>query len=247
MSEVSNVHALADHSLRLSSGAYTVQEAALFLRATTPARDAPLDYWRRRRRQSFVGPSTQAIAAWVREGLEIHPHKISSRIRVITFGDLIRMRMVALLRSRGLPFSKIREAEHYASRLSGSPQPFVTQPLWTSGSDLFTKFHVRLIDISRSGQYAMDFMSDYLIPTLHGLTFGEDHLAQLWSPWSLVTIDPRVEFGAPCVNGTRIQTEALWSLNRAGDSPEFLAKVYGLEIEKVRAAIEWEEQLTLAA
>ena len=247
MSEIFNLHALADRSLRLSSGAYTVQEAALFLRATTPPRDAPLDYWRLSPQKTFVRPSTKAIAAWIRHGLQIRTHQVSSRRRVVTFNDLIRMRMVALLRTRGLTLREILEAEDFARRLSGSMQPFVTEPLWTSGSDVFMKFGKKLIDISRLGQYAMDFISEYLFPVHHGLTFGEDHLAELWRPSELITIDPRVEFGAPCIEGTRVQTEVLWSLNRAGDSPDFLAKVYGLGIEKVRAAIEWEERLALAA
>ena len=247
MSGVSNIHTVTDQSIRLSSGAYTVQEAALFLRATTPPERPPLAIWRRQSRRNFVEPSTQAIAAWVRHGLKVYPRQVSSRRRIVTFKDLIRMRMVALLRTRGLTLSEILEAEDYARQLSGSMQPFVTEPLWTSGSDVFMKFGERLIDISRFGQIAMDFMSQYLVSVHHGLTFGEDHLAELWRPSELITIDPRVEFGAPCVEGTRVQTEVLWSLNRAGDSSEFLARVYGLGVEKVRAAIEWEDRLALAA
>ena len=157
------------------------------------------------------------------------------------------MRMVALLRSRGLSFGEILDAEQYARSLTGSVQPFVTEPLWTCGSAAFLDFGERLIAISRSGQYAMDFLRGYLEPVHHGLSFGEDHLADLWRPWQLVAIDPRIEFGAPCVEGTRVQTEVLWSLNKAGDSPEFLADAYGLALEKVRAAISWERRLANAA
>ena len=155
--------------------------------------------------------------------------------------------MIAYLRSRGIPLSKILKAEQYARELMNCPQPFVTEPMWTIGSDIFTKFQSKLMDITMLGQYAFDFLAQYLDPVQHGLSFDEHGFAQTWKPAEHVLINPRKGFGASCVEGTRIHTEVLWCLHRTGQSHEELAETYRLELEEVRAAIAWEERLALAA
>lgn len=155
--------------------------------------------------------------------------------------------MIAYLRSRGIPLSKILRAEEYARELTNSPEPFVTEPMWTVASDIFTSFQNKLMDITMLGQYAFAFMARYLDPVQHGLSFNEDGLAQTWSPTEHILINPRKAFGASCVAGTRIHTEVLWCLHKIGQSHEELAETYRLKSEEVRAAIAWEERLALAA
>ncbi len=236
-----------EHSFGLEEGAYTIQDAALYLRATTPPDHISLGDWIHQRPPAYARPSAQSIASWIREGLRVRSMGVARRKRAVTFHDLIRMRMVALLRVRGLPLRDILEAEQFARNLTGSPDPFVTEPLWTYSSDAFLKFQQRFIAISRQGQYVLAFLNDYLQSAHHGLQFGEDDAAELWRPSPSVTIDPGIEFGAPCIERTRIQTEVVWSLHNAGDSADFLARSYDIDVSKVRAAINWEERLAHAA
>jgi uncharacterized protein (DUF433 family) len=229
------------------SGIYTIPEAALYLRSTTPTSIASL---RNRHRQGhdFVAPSARHLYTWIRRGLEWdEAARADARHSAIDFTGLIRLRMIVIMRSRGLPFKAIREAEVVARQLTGSQQPFVTEDMWTSSSDIFVQAANTLFAASRGPQPAMDFLREYLEPVHHGLIFGPGEKVSKWRPAPGVLIDPRVQFGAPCIEGTRIQTEVIGSLHLAGDSAEALAELYGRPLKDIEAAIAWEQRLAAAA
>lgn len=58
-----------------------------------------------------------------------------------------------------------------------------------------------------------------------------------------IVVDPRRQFGIPIVEGTRLSTEVLYGTNAAGDSAEWLAHAYGLDLVQVEAAIRFEQRL----
>lgn len=158
--------------------------------------------------------------------------------------------MISLLRSRGISFKAIRESEQFARDLTGNRNPFATAALWHSDSDIFLRFRDRIISTAeQQGQYAMALLEPYLRRVHHypGLKFDGDGLANLWRPHQSVALNPKIGFGAPCIEHTRIQTEVLWSLRNAGESLESLAEVYEIAPDKVHAAIEWEHRLVNAA
>ena len=63
---------------------------------------------------------------------------------------------------------------------------------------------------------------------------------------SPVVIDPLVRFGRPAVDG--VATERLWELFDAGESLDEISDNYDMDIELIRAAVAYEEQLrSLAA
>jgi uncharacterized protein (DUF433 family) len=229
------------------SGIYTVGDAARYLRATVPPDNVPLKMWLARRRP-FLGPSSRQLYSWIRHGLSWDGLSDVPRADlVLDFYDLIRLRMIVIMRSRGLPMPVIRRAEDEARHLTGSPQPFVTEPVWTSSSDVFVKLADLLVAASKGGQVAMSFFEEYLTPVVHGISFGPDRMAASWSPSERVLIDPLVQFGSPCVIDTRITTETLWALRDAGDSIETISRSYGIREQDVLAAIRWEETLESAA
>jgi uncharacterized protein (DUF433 family) len=114
--------------------------------------------------------------------------------------------------------------------------------LWTEKSDIFVDMKRRLIAASRSGQYGFQILEEYLIP-IHGITFSEQHIAQTWEPRANILLDPLIQFGAPCIKGTRIPTRALWGMIMGGDTIEYAAQSYHLTIEHVQNAIDWEDAL----
>lgn len=227
------------------SGTYTVREAAMFLRATTPPPDVPVSLWRPRDQQ-FVATS-RALYTWIRLGTQFNaPMKVSSRDEVISFEDLIRLRLIAVFRSRGFSYREIVEAEDYARKHLGVPQPFVTEPLWTMG-DIFMEVAKHLLALTKRGQLAFPWFREFLVPASHGLRFDKWGIAERWLPSAGVEMEPGVQFGAPCIAGTRIETEAVWSFFQAGDEEPTIAKAFGISTDQVRAAIDWETNLSLAA
>lgn len=228
------------------AGTFTVRNAAMFLRATTPPPDQPVQLWLRQPKP-FVA-SSRALYTWIRLGMEWQrPVQVTASDRVVSFSDLIRLRMIALFRARAFSYKEIREAEDFARQLTGVPQPFVTEPLWTGVHEIFTRFTAHLIAITKHGQLALPNLIEVLEPAHHGLKFDQGGIADVWIPHIGVLIDPEIQFGAPCVEGTRTETEALWSFHQAGDSAQSLARMYGLSLEQVEAALDWERIVAMAS
>lgn len=82
---------------------------------------------------------------------------------------------------------------------------------------------------------------------LQKVEFADDVVARLRpaGKTSPVVIDPEFAFGRPSIRG--VATERIAELYRGGDSPDFLAEVYELPLEHIRAAIAYETQLAATA
>ena len=210
-------------------GIYDVPEAARILKA---AQEAHIVY----------ELSSLKLIRWIRMGIA-GPNLTETHGRdlLIAFKDLVSLRIVAALRAAGVSFARVRTAEQNLRELTGHPRPFATESLWTDTSDVFADFRGMLLAASRSGQLAMRLMERHLIP-VHGLSFT-DGAASSWTPARFVVMRPDIQFGAPCISGTRIPTRALWNSWRGGDSKELLSASYDLPLEEVQAAISWEERL----
>ena len=211
-------------------GIYEASEASRFI-ATTLKSDTPLNI------------SSRKVIYWIRRGLADRDLMIiPGRELLLTFEDIISMRVIAALRAAGVKFSRIYEAEKWLRKVTGHPKPFATEMLWTERSDIFIDMKRQLIAASRSGQYAFEILEKYLIP-VHGLTFTEQHIAQTWEPLINILLDPLIQFGAPCIKGTRIPTRTLWGMVMGGDTIEYVTQSYHLTIEQVQNAIDWENAL----
>lgn len=210
-------------------GIYDIPEAANYLRASM--KNTPLNM------------SSRKLIRWLRLGLSFpYLTGIPGKELLITFEDLISMRIIAALRAAGVSFKRIYEAERWLRQVTKYPRPFATELLWTEHSDVFTEFQKELIAASRSGQYAMDLLREYLIP-IHGLTFNRDRVVASWEPFPEVLLHPQIQFGSPCIKGTRIPTRAIWGLVKAGDPITLVAQSYGLKEEDIQKATKWEDTI----
>lgn len=54
-----------------------------------------------------------------------------------------------------------------------------------------------------------------------------------------ITIDPDIQFGEPCLAGTRIPAEVIAGMYKAGDNIETLMRSYDITREQVEACIEY--------
>ena len=211
-------------------GLYEMSEASLYLRASKEVdRCYRLD-------------STKLVR-WIRKGLsDRNLADISGADLLIGFEDLISLRIIAALRSAGISFKVIYDAEKWLRKISDHPRPFATEALWTEGSQIFVHMCDRLIAASRAGQMAFEHLKDSLIP-VHGLAFDSHGVVLDWEPREGVLLSPDIQLGAPCVKGTSIPTRAVWGMVEAGDSVEYVMSAYRLELEEVESAIEWENRL----
>ena len=188
------------------------------------------------------------IIRWIRKGLALPAlAEVPGRELLISFEDLISMRVIALLRAVGVSWKKIYVTEAWLREHTGVDRPFASEKLWTAAHEVFLGREGALIAASLGGQYPFpELVEMYLVP-VGGLTFGKYGLADSWTPHDHIVLRPNVQFGAPCIRGTRIPTRTLWGMYEGGDSVDFIASVYGLEPGQVREAIQWENRLAAAA
>jgi uncharacterized protein (DUF433 family) len=138
-----------------------------------------------------------------------------------------------------LPGGGLAEGIHRHER------PFATDAVWTARQEVFARFRDLIVSTSRHGQLAMDIIDEYLIP-VSGLAF-EQGVASTWQPQKLVILNPDIQFGAPCITGTRIPTRAVWGMRQAGDPSALIERAYKISPEELNAALAWEEALAAAA
>jgi uncharacterized protein (DUF433 family) len=225
------------------TGIFTVRDAALYFRATVR------DLTKADEGTSFGTLTARHLHRWVQDWSS--QTALPATDRVVSFLELVRLRMIYLMRLRGIGPDVIRKAEERAKDLTQSSNPFATSKMWSLSSNVYLEvahFIVYISHRSDGPQLAHPSFIPELIPLEHGLSFDpQDDEATEWHPSDGVVINPRLQFGAPCVAGTRIETEVLASLVRAGETTESLAAMYDISIHKIVAALGWEHLLSKVA
>jgi uncharacterized protein (DUF433 family) len=221
------------------AGVYSTREAALYIRATLvqPPR--------------FPRINTQHVSWWAREGLgggDFEPNGSSPDF--INFLQLVSYRMVAAMRAYGISSRDIRIAHALLRERWKWHYPFAMEPIWVGAPDIFVHIGGTPVAVTRFWQSSLEFMRDFLIPIetgFHGLSFDGDNQAKTWTPSEGVVLNPRLQFGEPCIEGTRVPTETIWAFYQSGDTVDTLAEMYRLPRPKIEAAIAWEEKIARSA
>ena len=220
------------------AGTYSFQEAALYVRATLKGN------------RDFPKLTTRHFHSWLRKGLVEETSGTRGHSEFVSFLELVSLRMIAMLRSHRITNEAIQTARDCLQERFGWEYPFAMQPLWLSRPEIFVELDCSPVSVSQHFQSAFNFMWTYLEPVgneLHGLTFNESNQATSWEPRSDILLSPHIQFGEPCIKGTKIPTETLWALHQGGDSTETLAYMYDIPQSKVEVAIDWEKKVAHAA
>jgi uncharacterized protein (DUF433 family) len=223
------------------SGIYIAPKAAIYLTATLQ-KDIPSPVQR-------IPIKSRNLINWVRTGL-LTPELRNLRGQDLTlsFEDLVSMRVIATLRTFGLSWSDIHKAEKYLRTMTGYRRPFAVKQVWTDMESIFAKLSKDvLLAASRHGQIAMpELLGEYLQP-VGDMTFerrkGGTFVASTWTPHSDVTLNPLVQYGEPCISGTRMRTRILAQMVYGGDSTSYIEKAFKLNELQVNHALEWENRL----
>ena len=215
-----------------NSGVYHMVDAAALIRATSSADS------------NFAGSvTTRRLFRWVRDGLTgQYLTGLRGDAVALTFLDLVSLRLIAVFRRHGVTSKEIGIAHHKLQKARGWSHPFAMEPIWLSGLRIYVRENDIPIAITKNWQAAFDF-ADFFMGPMHNMVFGENESPKTWEPQDGIVLDPKVSFGEPCLKGTRIATQVLWALVRAGDPPERVAWAYQLPVEQVEAAIAWEHKL----
>jgi uncharacterized protein (DUF433 family) len=159
------------------------------------------------------------------------------------FADLVSLLVVAELRRRRVPLGEIRRGTAALSRTLGIERPLAHldagRGLATAGRAFFA--HVgEWADAGRGMQLAFHPMVE---PVIRPLDYGDDGMACRWRPATGVTLEPAVQAGAPCLEGTRVPTATVARLLRTGEAAADVAFHLDLTAEQVEVAERFEAAL----
>ena len=212
----------------LGRGIYDVAEVARLLRRTRPR-----------------------VEGWTRSGPGARPLLTGELAGLFSFWDLMSLRVIAELLDRGVKRDHIRTGAAYLAQRLETGRPFAHKSLATMGAGFFAEVEpgIGWENVGQAGQLAFQ---DVVVPLLEPIEYDDADMAAIWRPRSGVWINPAVQAGVPCVDGTRVPTGLIARLLATDDEPteDNLADVsgdYRLSVAQVRAALDFEQSLRLAA
>ncbi len=181
------------------------------------------------------------VEGWTRARAGALPLLTGELGGLFSFWDLVSLRVVAELRRRGVPRDHIaRGAKHLEMTLE-TDRPFAHEALATVGTGFFADVAGEWEDAGQGGQLAFQATVE---PLLKPITFNDDKMASIWRPHERVWINPEVQAGTPCVDGTRVPTRLLASLLNPEQPDESAFKAvcddYRLTERQVRSALDYE-------
>lgn len=205
----------------VGSGVYDAQEASRLLAVPLPC----IVRW--------AAPTTQGLPPIVDPSFE----------RAFSFIDLVSLAVAGQLWTRRVAEDDIRRGVTFLQQLSNHDKPLayrdVVETLATSGRAFIANVEDGWYDVGKGGQGAFN---EIVRIYLKRFSFDDVGVARLWRPAQHVLLDPRIQAGAPCIEGTRIPTETVAAMTEV-DSAELVAEDLGLSLDEVRAAARFEATL----
>ena len=181
----------------------------------------------------LVGRAADTIARWVGGTGALHRVRDA---KILNFLDLISLLVISGLVRRRVPKPEIREGGKLLSRQLNTAYPFAHKDIATASAAWFGQFG-DWGDVGEGGQLAFqDAIREYL----KSISYGGDGLASDWRPRPRILVNPAIQAGAPCIEGTRVPTLMIAGLAETLEEYPQIAGDYRLTIEDVQAAVEYE-------
>ena len=169
--------------------------------------------------------------------------------RLLSFQNLIEAYVLGAIRRRHrVKMAAICKALNFLAREFDSKHPLSDEQMMTDGTSLLVEKYGNLINASEAGQLEM---RELLLRHLDRIERSPTGLPVRLFPFTShrleedrlpVAIDPRVQFGRPCLAGTGIPTDVIAERWKAGDTIAEIAKDYGTKAIEIEEAIRYEEQ-----
>ncbi len=173
---------------------------------------------------------------------------------LLSFRNLVEIHVLsALRRIHQVRLPAVRKAVDYLRRHLRSDHPLSDEQMLTDGKDLFIEQYQKLVNVSQQGQLEMkEIVAAYLQRIErdpHGLPIRLYPFTtnQLQNAPKAIVIDPRVQFGRPCIAKRGVPTAVIVSQHKAGDSIRVLAEDFGCSSSDIEEALRYEYRGAAAA
>jgi uncharacterized protein (DUF433 family) len=174
------------------------------------------------------------------------------KAHLLSFRNLVEIHVLSAVRRRhAVTLPAVRKAVEYLRRAFGSMHPLSDEKMKTDGKHLFVEKFGQLINASKEGQLAMEELLEAHLKRVErddaGLPVRLFPFTRIKpeGPQSVV-IDPRVQFGRPCIAGTGVPTAVVVERFKAGEALSSLAEDYGRAVSDIEEAIRYETDLQAA-
>lgn len=181
--------------------------------------------------------------------------------KLVSFRNLVEMHVLsAVRRKHGVSMPRVRAAVDWLRRETDTEHPLSDISLETDGDGLYIRTFGALLDASREGQVAIEkVIREHLqridrsaqgipirlFPFRKVAQRGEQVVVEEGP--KVIVIDPRVQFGRPCIEGTGTPTAIVFDRYSAGESPAALARDYDCPRSMIDEAILYEKARRRAA
>jgi uncharacterized protein (DUF433 family) len=176
---------------------------------------------------------------------------IGGRI-ALSFLELMELRVVrVLVEQHGVPLQTVRKVAAIAQEEFGTKYPLASRTVYVEGPRIFASVDSEVGSIVelRRGRTRQIQWSQVFEPVMKELTFDPlTSFTDAWWPLGTdrpVVLDPAVMFGAPVIAGSRVRTISAAAMANAA-TVETTAGAFGIEVEGVVAAIDFEHYLAAA-
>jgi uncharacterized protein (DUF433 family) len=167
------------------------------------------------------------------------------------FRDLMEVRVANAFIERGLSPQKVRRAIEIARDMLMQERPLSTARFKTDGRTMFLQVLKedgidQMIDLFRNQHVFREIIE----PSLRNIDFDDEGVPLRWWPrgkQARIVVDPRRAFGQPIEVDSGVPASVLSSAAHAEGSPENAARVWGVPVNAVRRAMDFESALSRAA
>jgi uncharacterized protein (DUF433 family) len=197
----------------------------------------------------YLGLPISTVASWRSRGGRV-PHQ---RGALLSFEELISLLFVRELLRRHVRLKNVFLAERDLQQRLGRAHPFALERLWVEGGDVLVRVSEPVegfLAANRAGQATLPSLvepkrvelPELVRPLRQEVDYSEGN-ATAWRPAPHIVARPAVQFGLPCVEGSRLPTRTLLRAVAAGDRVDDVAAAYGVDVQDVEAAVGWEQSL----
>lgn len=170
--------------------------------------------------------------------------------KVISFRDLLELRMVARFARHGVSLQVIRATIQAAREDSNSAYPLSRRAFRTDGKRIFMNAieqatgNVKMLDVLRKQFVFGEIIKASLF---EGIVYDHDETPSRWYPvpkTHAVVLDPQVQFGTPILSDSGVPTDAIYAAWMAeGKDRHAVAREFEVAPDLVSAAVRFEQRL----
>ena len=179
------------------------------------------------------------VTYWL--GSVLNPVRRHPRRPDHSFSDLVSVFVVTELRRRGVSAATIRKAETWLRKKWETDRPFVSNEIQTDGRGIYVDDELIAGQIESADRQGQQVMRELVKDRLTHLHYA-DGTAAYWTPMAAILVDPRVQFGEPVIDGTRVPTAVLADAVRHFGI-EAAANRLDVPADAARSAVAFEEKL----